>query len=82
MTQNGDSLLQALARLPLIEPGAAWETRVRERCHSAIRKQASRRARTGMHLSVTSLIDLAAAAALCVYWVAVVVAAVKLSGLV
>jgi Flp pilus assembly protein TadB len=82
MTQNGDPLLQALARLPIIEPGAEWEAGVRERCHSAIKKQASRRARTGMRLSVTSLIDLAAAAALCAYWVAAVVAAAKLLGLV
>ncbi len=82
MTQDDDRLLQALASLPLIVPDVEWETRVRARCHSAISRRASRQARGGRdHLSVAGLVDLAAAAALCVYLAAVLTEAVRLGGL-
>ncbi len=80
MTQDDDRLLQALARLPLIEPDTEWVTRVRTNCHTAISRRASRRARTGRGLSGTGLFDLAAATVLCIYLAAVLAEAARLAG--
>jgi len=82
MTQEYDRLLQALARLPLIEPDMEWESRLRASCHSALSKRASRQVRAGRNLSGTGLIDLAAATALCVYLAAVLAEAARFTGLV
>lgn len=80
MTQDDDRLLQALARLPLIRPNMEWETRVRARCHAAISKRASRGARARKNLSGAAFIGLVAAAALCVYLVAILGEAARLAG--
>jgi arginine utilization protein RocB len=80
MTKDDDLLLQALARLPLIAPDIEWENHVRKRCHSAIARRVSRRARAGRGLPGTGLLDMAAAAALCVYLGAVLTEAMRLGG--
>jgi len=72
MKPDDDRLLEALARLPLIQPEMEWEARVRTRCRSAISKRASRR---------TGLIGLAAATALCIYFAAILAEAARLAGL-
>jgi len=80
MKQDDDQLLQALASLPPIAPDIEWETRVRARCHSAVSRRASRRARGGRNLFGAGLVDLAAAIALCVYLAAVLIEAGRLGG--
>lgn len=80
MTQDDDGLLQALAGLPPIAPGIEWETRVRARCHSAVSRRASRRARTGRDLLGGGLVDVAAATVLCVYLAVVLIEAARLGG--
>lgn len=80
MSKDDDRLLQVLARLPLIELDIEREARVRKRCHSVISRRVSRRARAGRGLSDTGLIDMAAAAALCVYLAAVLTEVVRLGG--
>jgi hypothetical protein len=78
MMQNDDQLLDALARLPSIAPDSERERRVRALCHSAIVKRASRRKRR--RLFGPKFLDLAAAAALCVYFAAVLIEAARLGG--
>jgi hypothetical protein len=80
MMQDDDRLLEALAGLPPIAPDIEWETRVRARCHTAISRRASRRARAGRNLFRAKLVDLAAATALCVYLAAVLIEAARLGG--
>lgn len=80
MTHDDDRLLQALARLPLLEPDMEWEARVRARCRATISRRDSRRSRAGRNLSGTRLIDWAAAATLCVYLAAVLAEAARLAG--
>jgi hypothetical protein len=74
MIRDDDRLLEELASLPPVAPDVEWESRVRSRCHAAITRRASRRARTGR------LVDLAGAAALCVYLVAAFLETVRLGG--
>ena len=81
MTQ-GDRMLQALARLPLIQPDAEWEKRVRARCHSAITRHASRRGRAVEGVSGTGLIGPIAATVLCTYLIVMFAEAARLAGLV
>jgi hypothetical protein len=80
MTQDDDRLLQALARLPQIEPDVRWEAHVQARCHAAISRRASRRTRARRSLFGMSLVDLGAAGALCVYLAAVLAEAARLLG--
>jgi len=80
MTHGDDRLFQALARLPLDQPDIEWEIRVRERCHSAISRRASRQARARRSLSGSGLIGLAAATVLCVYFAAMLAEAARLAG--
>jgi hypothetical protein len=80
MTEDDDRLVEALACLPPIQPDIEWETRVRSRCHFAISRRVSRRARAGGYPFGARLVDLAAVTALCVYLAAVLVEAARLGG--
>ena len=80
MAQDDDRLLQTLAGLPPIAPDIEWVTRVRARCHSAVSRRASQRARAGRNLFGAGLVDLAAATALCLYLAAVLIEAARLGG--
>ena len=73
MTENDDRLLQALARLPSIPRDIERESRVRARCHSAIRQ--GRKRPTGARVAW-----FAAAAVLCVYLAVMFSAAAQLGG--
>ncbi|HWF07750.1 MAG TPA: hypothetical protein VG297_04755 [Bryobacteraceae bacterium] len=78
MMRDDDQVFEALASLPSIGPDSEWERRVRARCHSAIGRRVPRRARR--RLFGPKFLDLAAAAALCVYLAAVLIEAVRLRG--
>jgi hypothetical protein len=81
MIEDDSRLLEALAGLPPVAPDIEWETRVRARCHAAISRRASRRARAARNLSGAGFVDLVAAAGLCVYLAAVLTEAARLGGL-
>jgi hypothetical protein len=78
MIDDDDQLLQALAHVPPVEVRVEWEARVRARCHSAISRRVSRRARSRRH-PFARLVDLAAVALLCVYLAAVLTEAARLA---
>jgi len=80
MDQDSDMLLGALSRLPMIPPDQEWEAVVLERCHAALGMCVARRERAKKDSIGARLIDLAAVAALGVYFVAVLTAAARLVG--
>jgi hypothetical protein len=82
MTNGDDRLFQALARLPLIQSDLEWEARVRARCHSAISRRVSKRARAKRSRSGPAIISLAASIALFIYWAAMLTEAAHLAALV
>jgi len=73
MTEDDDLLVQALARLPSIPRDVERESRVRARCHHAMKQHRKRAA--GARVAW-----LAAAAVLCVYLAAMFRAAAQLGG--
>ena len=81
MTEDDNRLLQDLSDLPRIAPDIEWETRVRTRCHAAIARRASRRARSGTNPAGAGLLDAVAAVAICAYLAAVLIDAARLGGL-
>lgn len=81
MNQEYDPLFRDLASLRPVAPDIEWETRVRARCHAAISRQVSRRARFGRKLVGTGRVDLAASAALALYLAAVLIETARLGGL-
>ena len=60
-----------IRNLPPIARNPVWEARVRKRCHTAMARRAASRAR---------YLDLAAAAALCLYLAVVFQSALRLVG--
>jgi hypothetical protein len=68
-----DRLLVAVARLPQLAPDIKNESQVRRRCHSVLSR---RNPSAG-----TRLLDIAAAAALCVYLVTVLTETIRLARL-
>jgi hypothetical protein len=76
--EDDDRLLLELSRLPAVEPEAEWEARVRARCHGVLNQQADSRHRARRALAGQRLRGWAAAAALCLYFAAVLVEAVRL----
>jgi hypothetical protein len=82
MTKGDDRLFQALARLPLIQSDLEWEACVRARCHSAISRRISKRARAKKNRSGPALSSLAAIVALFIYWAAMIIEAAQLASLV
>ena len=75
-----DRLLRDLACLSPITPNIEREARVRKRCHAALARRVSRGVPMRKVQSRTALVDVAAAAALCVYLAANFAEAVRLSG--
>ena len=80
MTEEDDRLLEILSALPRVTPDAQRASRVRARCHSAISRQALERARKSKRHWRSRLVDLAGAAALCIYLAVAIAEAVRLTG--
>lgn len=78
MNPDHDRLLRELASLPPIEPRREWEARVRARCHAAMAGRVSVRPNARRNLSLTAILDLAAAAALSVYLATVFIDSARL----
>jgi hypothetical protein len=72
-----DDVERLLALLPPIAPDIEREARVQQRCHAAMARRLSRRA-AARSQSRAGLLDIAAAAALCVYLAATLMAAARL----
>ena len=73
-----DGVDRLLAQLSPIAPDPAWDARVRQSCHAAIAKRRSRR-QAAERPARAGLLDIAAAATLCVYLVAILTAVSRLS---
>jgi hypothetical protein len=81
MTQEDDQLFQALARLPVIQSDLQWEGCVRTRCHSAISRSVSKRARGKKNRRGAGPTRLVASIALCIYWATMLSDAAQLAGI-
>lgn len=62
-----DPMFRMLARLPAAVPSAAWEDRMRARCHAALERCQRRRRRLGHSVPVAPLLRVAFAVAVCLY---------------
>ncbi|MBL8174045.1 MAG: hypothetical protein JNK48_05210 [Bryobacterales bacterium] len=75
-----DRLLRNLACLPQITPNIEREASVRRRCHAVIAGRMSRGTPMRTVQYRTAPVDIAAAAALCVYLTAMLMEALRLGG--
>ena len=74
---NDADLFRAMADLPAPAPDLEWESRLRARCHRELARKLSRRQRARLG---ARLFDLTAALAACLYLLAVLHFAARVSG--
>jgi len=78
MSPDDDPLLRALESLPPIAADAAWESRVRVRCHSALSRRHTLRRWAGRNLS-RGILAVPGVVGLALYLVMVLAEAVRLA---